>query len=143
MMNMGLTHRYLEAFKAADKDGSGTLTRSELKSVLSSRGIPISEIDNLMNQLDLNGDGIITLGEYKIALGISTQPLEAWRELFEELDKDKSGSIEVAELKHFLDDANMDSLVPVLDDWIADYDVNKDGKLQYREFLGFIATLED
>lgn len=96
-----------------------------------------------MNQLDLNGDGIITLGEYKIALGISTQPLEAWRELFEELDKDQSGSIEVAELKHFLDDANMDSLVPVLDDWIADYDVNKDGKLQYREFLGFIATLED
>lgn len=43
--NMGLTHRYLEAFKAADKDKSGTLTRSELKSVLATKGIPISEID--------------------------------------------------------------------------------------------------
>ncbi|VDM31614.1 unnamed protein product [Hydatigera taeniaeformis] len=119
---MGLTHRYLEAFKAADKDKSGTLTRNELKSVLTTKGIPVSEIDNLMNQLDVNGDGIISLGEYKLALGISTQPLEAWRQLFEELDQNKSGSIEVAELKHFLEDANMESLIPVLDDWIADYD---------------------
>ncbi|KAL5107884.1 16 kDa calcium-binding protein [Taenia crassiceps] len=120
--DMGLTHRYLEAFKAADKDNSGTLTRGELQSVLASKGIPLSEIDNLMNQLDINGDGIISLGEYKIALGISTQPLEAWRQLFEELDKDGSGTIEVAELKLFLEDANMESLIPVLDDWIGDYD---------------------
>lgn len=67
----------------------------------------------------------------------------SWRQLFEELDKDKSGSIEVEELKNFIKDANMESLIPVLDDWIADYDVNKDGKLQYKEFLGFIATIED
>ena len=42
---MGRTHRYLEAFKAADKDGSGTLTRDELKDTLCSKGIPSSEID--------------------------------------------------------------------------------------------------
>ncbi|VDD83929.1 unnamed protein product [Mesocestoides corti] len=140
---MGMRHRYLAAFKAADKDHSGTLTRDELKTVLLERNIPLSEIDNLMDQLDINGDGIISLGEYKLALGISTQPMDQWKLLFEELDTNKSGEIEVQELAAFLKEANMESLIPTLTDWMEDYDTNNDGKLQYKEFLGFVATLDD
>ena len=40
-----MRHRYLEAFKIADKDGSGTLSRDELASALCSKGIPDSEVD--------------------------------------------------------------------------------------------------
>ena len=63
--------------------------------------------------------------------------------MFEELDQDHSGTVDVNELEVFLKDASMESLIPVLKDWVADYDVNKDGKLQYKEFLGFISTLEN
>ncbi|CDS37357.1 calmodulin [Echinococcus multilocularis] len=136
-------HRYLKAFKSADKDGSGSLDRGELEAALASQGIPASETEKLMNSLDINGDGIINLGEYEIALGISTQPIEAWKELFTELDTDHSGVIDFNELCNYLSGAGGDEFIPVLKDWMDDYDVNKDGKLNYNEFLGFVSSLEN
>nr|CDS26369.1 calmodulin [Hymenolepis microstoma] len=136
-------HRYLKAFVMADKDNSGTLDRSELVEALASQGIRASEADKLMDQLDLNGDGIITRGEYEIALGISSQPMEAWKSLFDELDKDHSGTVDVPELEDFLRSASMESLIPILDDWVNEFDVDRNGKLDYKEFLGFIASLEE
>lgn len=59
------------------------------------------------------------------------------------MDSDKSGCVEFNELRKFLADAGMDELVPILSDWMEDYDVNKDGKLNYQEFLGFVASLEN
>ncbi|KAL7059527.1 hypothetical protein AAHC03_013651 [Spirometra sp. Aus1] len=134
--------RYIDAFIAADKDGSGTLTRDELVSVLRQNGIPSKKVDKLMEKLDLNGDGIITLGEYKVALNISSQPMDVWKSLFESLDKDGSGTVGTDELKAFLCQTGSADLQDTVDAWIEDYDTNKDGQLNYKEFLGFIATLE-
>lgn len=64
-----------------------------------------------------------------------------WKELFNELDTDDSGLIDFSELRKFLQDAGTTDLIPILEDWMADYDVNGDGKLNYREFLGFVASL--
>ncbi|KAL5969871.1 16 kDa calcium-binding protein [Taenia solium] len=139
----GQRHRYLKAFKNADKDGSGSLDRKELAAALASQGIPASETEKLMELLDINGDGIIHLGEYEIALGISTQPIEAWEELFAELDTDHSGVIDFNELCNFLNSSGGGEYIPILKDWMEDYDVDKDGKLNYNEFLGFISTLEN
>ncbi|KAM3173634.1 hypothetical protein ACTXT7_012143 [Hymenolepis weldensis] len=125
----------------ADKDHSGSLDKEELISALKSQGLPISEAEKLMEQLDINGDGIINLAEYEIALGISTQPIEAWKQLFNELDTDGSGTIDFSELRKFLRDAGSEDLVPILEDWMAGYDTNGDGKLNYNEFLGFVASL--
>lgn len=41
----GQRHRYLKAFKSADKDGSGSLDRKELVAALASQGIPASETE--------------------------------------------------------------------------------------------------
>ncbi len=65
-----------------------------------------------------------------------------WRDLFIELDRDNSGTIDFQELAAFLKSADMESLIPTLTDWMTDYDVDGDGQLQYKEFLGFVATLE-
>uniref|UniRef100_A0A0X3Q2K1 EF-hand domain-containing protein n=1 Tax=Schistocephalus solidus TaxID=70667 RepID=A0A0X3Q2K1_SCHSO len=134
--------RYLDAFIAADKDGSGTLTREELATVLKENGMSAAKADKLMSKLDLNGDGIITLGEYKVALNISSQPMDAWKSLFESLDKDGGGTVSVDELKAFLRQAGCADMQDTIDSWIEDYDTNNDGQLNYQEFLGFIATLE-
>ncbi len=66
----------------------------------------------------------------------------SWRSLFDELDVDKSGSIDLEELTTFQKQSGAEDLIPVLKDWMVDYDINKDGKLEYKEFLGFIASLE-
>ncbi|VDN16198.1 unnamed protein product [Dibothriocephalus latus] len=95
-----------------------------------------------MRKLDLNGDGIITLGEYKVALNISSQPMDAWKEMFEDLDKDGSGTLTADELKEFLRQTGSEDLQETVDNWMEDYDTNKDGKLSYQEFLGFVASLE-
>lgn len=65
----------------------------------------------------------------------------SWQALFKELDSDDSGVIEFNELKAFLRGNNAEDLIPILDDWMGDYDVNGDGKLNYQEFLGFVCAL--
>ncbi|BHF69542.1 hypothetical protein SprV_0301258800 [Sparganum proliferum] len=127
--------RYIDAFIAADKDGSGTLTRDELVTVLRQNGMSSKKADKLMQKLDLNGDGIITLGEYKVALNISSQPMDVWKSLFESLDKDGSGTVGTEELKAFLCQSGAADLQETVDAWIEDYDINKDGQLDYNEFL--------
>uniref|UniRef100_A0A0X3P1J0 Calcium-binding protein n=1 Tax=Schistocephalus solidus TaxID=70667 RepID=A0A0X3P1J0_SCHSO len=134
--------RYLDAFIAADKDGSGTLTREELATVLKENGMSAAKADKLMSKLDLNGDGIITLGEYKVALNISSQPMDAWRELFDLIDVDKSGAIDAEELIRFLNESGNGQLVAAVKNWIKEFDENCDGKLQYKEFLKFVASTE-
>nr|CUU97814.1 calmodulin [Hymenolepis microstoma] len=137
----GNRHKYLRAFQMADKDNSGSLDRAELVSALESQGLPTTDVEKLMTQLDINGDGIIHLSEYEIALGISNQPMEAWKQLFAELDSDGSGTVDFNELCQFLKNSGSEGLIPILDDWMEEFDVNGDRKLNYQEFLGFVSSL--
>nr|CDS26368.1 calmodulin [Hymenolepis microstoma] len=118
----GNRHKYLRAFQMADKDNSGSLDRAELVSALESQGLPTTDVEKLMTQLDINGDGIIHLSEYEIALGISNQPMEAWKQLFAELDSDGSGTVDFNELCQFLKNSGSEGLIPILDDWMEEFD---------------------
>ncbi|VDN13006.1 unnamed protein product [Dibothriocephalus latus] len=100
-------------------------------------------MQKLMEKLDLNGDGIITFGEYKVALNISSQPLETWKQLFKSIDKDGSGTLSAEELKDFLRRTGSEDLQDSVYAWMKVYDTNKDGQLNYQEFLGYIASLEE
>ncbi|OON14821.1 EF hand, partial [Opisthorchis viverrini] len=60
-----------------------------------------------------------------------------WKKVFEALDKDKSGDISVEELKAVFDALEIPILSSGIVEWIAQYDTNKDGKLDYSEFLAF------
>lgn len=50
----------LEAFKVFDKDGSGKISRTELRQVMSNLGEKLSdeEVEEMMKEADLNGDGV-------------------------------------------------------------------------------------
>lgn len=51
----------LDAFTVFDKDGSGTISPSELRQVLAARGQKYTtvEIDEMIRHVDLDGDGLI------------------------------------------------------------------------------------
>lgn len=60
------TERLTLAFKMFDKDGSGMITPSEIRQVLShsESKIPNAVIDAVIKQVDSNGDGQISLEEF-------------------------------------------------------------------------------
>lgn len=61
-----------QAFKVFDRDGNGTISVSELKSVMSSLGEKLTdgEIDAMIREADVDGDGEISYDEFvKMMLG--------------------------------------------------------------------------
>jgi len=54
------------AFETFDKDGSGAISRAELKEVMTSLGENLSEedIEDMMNEADTDGDGNISFAEF-------------------------------------------------------------------------------
>lgn len=56
--------------------------------------------------------------------------------MFNEFDKDKSGSVSVAEAKPILRKVGLSD--EEIEDLVAKHDTNKDGELQYDEFVSFL-----
>lgn len=56
-----------EAFKLFDRDGSGEITASEIKSILGSGKKMANEsiFDEIIKEVDVNGDGVISFEEFK------------------------------------------------------------------------------
>ncbi|TPP65602.1 16 kDa calcium-binding protein [Fasciola gigantica] len=123
------------------------VSREALERCLISRGLNRDSLDSLlsltlqrlMNELDLNQDGNITFNEYKLALGLTDEPIAQWKQLFYALDQDRTGTISRDELKKMFTEMDIRISSSIIDEWIADHDVNGDGRLSYEEFLGFVA----
>ena len=56
--------RLLDIFKMLDKDGSGKISKNEIREILDSENIRDKDLSNFMNTFDLNGDGQIDYKEY-------------------------------------------------------------------------------
>jgi calcium-dependent protein kinase len=56
--------RLYEAFRAFDKDGSGKISRDEIKKVMKADNVDISTFDNMIESFDTNGDGEIDYNEF-------------------------------------------------------------------------------
>ena len=68
-----------EAFKILDKDGSGSITRDELKAVLnafskSGEDIDERDITDMINEADVDGDGSISFHEVRATRRTRTRP---------------------------------------------------------------------
>lgn len=56
-----------EAFRVFDKDGNGSISREELRQVMTSLGMKLTaeEEDEMICEADMNGDGEIDYDEFK------------------------------------------------------------------------------
>jgi Ca2+-binding EF-hand superfamily protein len=92
------------AFELFDKDGSGSIDKSELKEVLLSLGQDLSESDlqTMYVQMDPSGDGVIDFDEFCDVMApdeTPETPAQVAASVFLMLDSDGSGKITAAELK--------------------------------------------
>ncbi|VDP77809.1 unnamed protein product [Schistosoma curassoni] len=62
----------------------------------------------------------------------------ALRKIFREMDRNKDGTISKEEIKNYMkNDCNF--IFPIqVEQWVDKYDKNKDERLNYEEFIGFV-----
>ncbi|OVA15943.1 Protein kinase domain [Macleaya cordata] len=133
----GLQH----LFNNIDTDRSGTITFEELKNGLSKLGskLPESEIKQLMDAADVDRSGTIDYVEF-ITATMHRHRLDKEENLykaFRYFDKDGSGFITRDELKQAMTEYGMGDEATI-DEVINDVDTDKDGKINYEEFVAMM-----
>jgi len=145
---MSTDEQLIAVFKEMDTNNDGALSREEIKKFLVDNGFDNAFIEEFIVTLDENADGKVTFDEYTQKLGgipKGERGVSHWKKVFKHFDKDNSGFLEVSELPKILEEANLDSSsfsAQDFKDWVAEMDVDGDGKINYNEFLKFIKDLQ-
>jgi len=133
-----------EVFQAFDTDRSGTVTISELMDGLRKKGVEkaASEVAELVKSMDMDGNGALDYEEF-IAATLSTAKMENEDNLaraFAYFDKDNSGYISRSEVQKVITDFGLDHEFGDVNDFMEAADTNKDGKIDYDEFLAVMTA---
>ena len=136
----------VEAFVLFDKDGGGTITIEEFRSVLKSLGHTAhleQELKDLMSGLDLDRDGKVTFDDFKRVLQDSTiqnteQMAGQLREAFNMFDTEETGYISAAEMREVLVSLGKKLIHEEVDDMMRNADVKGEGKVSFVEFVQMI-----
>ena len=136
-----------EAFIKLDKNGDGVLSKTELMdgvSEIPQCAIREDDWDLIMSVMDTNNSGSIDYIEFIAACMQSYVYLKEnnLQNAFEYFDKDGNGTITLEELKQtlasdevMLDAADVEAI-------INEVDVNKDGCIDYKEFMKMMQSGE-
>lgn len=126
----------LEAqFKKLDKDGSGTVTMTEMVEALKETlNMDEAEAERLFSKLDLKGLRRLQYSEF-LAAACQRRFLaqeSLMQEAFKRFDVDKSGVISVENLRTIFGDEYNGTKV---EEMIAEVDYEKNGVIEYEEFV--------
>ncbi|XP_045182057.2 calmodulin-beta-like [Mercenaria mercenaria] len=133
-----------EMFKLFDKNGDNNISTAEMGKVLRTMGFQMTnkEIKAAVKQIDTNGNGTIEYGEFRSFLikqfkhSKSEQDTrQEIRQAFRIFDRDGNGYIEKAELRRAMKTMGEPLTETELDIMMRDADKNKDGKIDYEEFV--------
>ncbi|XP_022252196.1 calcium-binding protein E63-1-like isoform X1 [Limulus polyphemus] len=141
-----LTESQVQELKAAfvlmDKNHDGRVNASELKAMLESLGILLTDnmIRRVLYQVNMRDDGLINEEEFmtwmaRLQISMKDDVMEDLLAAFRVFDKDRNGFITRDELRvamemigEPLSDLQLDELLKVTD-------VDNDGRINYEEFV--------
>lgn len=134
---------YKEAFSLFDKSGTGVISSRELGNLMKSLGQTPTEAElrDLVNEIDINGDGEIDFGEFVslMARQVSDHDAEEeLREAFKIFDRNEDGFISASELRLVMTNLGEKLTDEEIDDMIREADFDKDGVINYEEFVFMI-----
>lgn len=136
-------------FLALDLNGDGDISVGEMEQMLMSEKIKLrmsaKEIKTLLKDLDKDNDGTIDIDEFleKVGSGSKRDAIykalarrSGIRKTFEKYDKDKNGYITSDEFRRVVEDKYCAQLsTKEISKLMKETDKNKDGKIDYEEFL--------
>lgn len=131
---------FREAFGLFDKNGDGTISSSELGTIMRSLGQnpTESELQDMINEVDVDGNGTIDFDEFLNMMAKKmkeTDSEEELREAFRVFDKDGNGYISAAELRHVMTNLGEKLTDEEVDEMIREADLDGDGTVNYEEFV--------
>ena len=131
---------FREVFGLFDKDGGGTISNSELGTVMRTLGQNPSEteIEAMIREVDVDGNGEIDFEEFcrlMVRQMEQNQPAEELVEVFKIFDKDGNGQIDWYDLgvafKEIGERVSDEDLKAMIDE----HDIDKDKALNFNEFI--------
>jgi len=152
---------YAKVFRAFDVDGSGGVDRREFRAGLEDMGFELNSQDltAVLDHFDANGDGKISVAEFarfaesdvvgKVATALRREMRRlkrrkggdfALKDAFRRIDRNGSGAISRGELDAELDRLGVRLTARELDDVLARFDRDGDGRVDYDEFSRFAET---
>ncbi|XP_057848396.2 calcium-binding protein CML24-like [Cryptomeria japonica] len=132
-------------FNKFDADGDGKISVSELRNVMRSLGHDATEdeLRLMMAEADSDGDGHVDLAEF-VALNTrgvdNTERLQDLQEAFKMFDVNGDGSISAHELESVLGRLGETSSLNECHHMIAKVDADRDGKVNFDEFLAMMSA---
>ncbi|XP_048729308.1 calmodulin-A-like isoform X2 [Ostrea edulis] len=131
-------------FKTFDKNNDKYLSKEELGKAMRILGLDVTRGDVLeaMKVLDKNGNGRIEYKEFSAFMKkeLAKKPSEADKEAsiraaFKIFDRDGNGLIDGKELKYAMQNLGEKLTDKELADMMKEADTDKDGKIDYEEFV--------
>ena len=146
---------FKEVFCLFDKNEDGTISTSELGSMLKMLGEdPQDEVlEEMIRQADLNRNGIVEFPEFLTMMSKKdadkeedkdkdkdTDRVKKIRAAFRVFDKDGNGFISPAELRQAMIDHGERATDEKVDRWIQEADFDEDGLVSYEEFITLMTS---
>merc|ERR1712176_874522 len=139
-LNEDQVREFKDAFDIFDEDNSGTVSTSELASVMKTLGQDIDEkeVGVMISEVDSDGSGEIYFSEFCTLMARQMEksdPEYEYKKAFAIIDKRKDGFIDNAELKHVMMNIGEEMSDHDIAAMMKEADIDNDGKLSYDEFL--------
>merc|ERR1739845_283124 len=138
-LNDEQVREFKDAFDIFDEDNSGTVSTSELASVMKTLGQDIDEkeVGVMISEVDSDGSGEIDFSEFCTLMARQMEksdPEFEYKKAFKIFDKRGDGFIDEAELKHVMTNIGEDMSEHEIKAMMKEADLDNDGKLTYEEF---------
>ena len=136
---------YQDLFDSYDLNKNGKIERKEMKTILKKLGKEgteeeIEQIWKSMNKIE--SDSTISFNDFiefikRFNLSKNTMSTDDIINAFEIFDKNHDGTLSINEFKHILMDLGQKFSEDEVNEIITEIDLDKNGKINYRDFVEF------